>query len=128
VRCSHKERQQFGGDLGSFQISQEKLARMLANIQARPPIPERLALHMSCFVTAAVTMMVACFDRTVVGQTSISLAQVSSDEAFLCAAGDDADGVAAEQAVRGGQDVARHGVKREGVALCCDPDTRRRRR
>ena len=41
VCCSHKERQQFGGDLGSFQISQEKLARMLANIQARHQLPEK---------------------------------------------------------------------------------------
>jgi len=44
VSRSHKERQQFGGDLGSFQISQEKLARMLANIQARPPAFQCLTL------------------------------------------------------------------------------------
>jgi acyl-CoA oxidase len=32
-----KERQQFGAPLAAFQISQEKLARMLANVQVGLP-------------------------------------------------------------------------------------------
>ena len=43
---SVKEREQFGASLGAFQITQEKLARMLANIQGMTLMAWRLSkLH-----------------------------------------------------------------------------------
>ena len=53
---------------------------------------------MSCLLTDAVTAVAARFeeDRISLGQTPISFEQVSSNEAFLCVAGDDAHGMAAE--------------------------------
>lgn len=38
-----KERKQFGANLGAFQITQEKLARMLANIQGMTLVAWRLS-------------------------------------------------------------------------------------
>ena len=40
---SVKERKQFGANLGAFQITQEKLARMLANIQGMTLVAWRLS-------------------------------------------------------------------------------------
>ena len=51
---SVKEREQFGANLGAFQITQEKLARMLANIQASLACAPWHLLH--CFCHQAVLL------------------------------------------------------------------------